>query len=128
MAEPEETKHGVFASLGRILKTAVATGHNRLDLLMVELEEERWRFFNMLLLGGLTLLLAGMTLMVGTIAIVVTCLNAHRVDLVVALAAVYLVGTVICFLRLRNGLKQKGLLSATRTELRKDKACWEEES
>ena len=115
----------MFASLGRILKTAVAIGHNRLELLLVELEEERWRFFNTLLLAGLTVVLAGMTLMVGTIAIVVTCLNAGRLDLVVALTALYLVATVICFWRLRSGFKRKGLFPATRAELRKDKACLE---
>jgi uncharacterized membrane protein YqjE len=119
---------GVFASIGRILKTAVAIGHNRLELLLVELEEERWRFFNLLLLAGLALVLAGMTLMVGTIAIVVTCINAGRMDLVAALAAFYLVATLICFWRLRSGLKHMVLFSATRAELRKDKACWEEKS
>jgi uncharacterized membrane protein YqjE len=128
MAEPGERKQGVFASVGRILKTLVATGHNRLELVLVELEEERWRFFNTLLLAGMFLVLAAMTLMVATIAIVVTCLQAGRVDLVVALIVLYLVATVICYWRLRSGLKQKVLFSATRAELRKDKACWEEKS
>ncbi len=128
MPGPDETKEGVFASLRRILKTLLAIGHNRLELLLVELEEERWRFFNALLLGGLALILAGMTLMVATIAMVVTCLKAGRIDLVVALTALYLVATIICFWRLRISLKRKALFSATLGELRKDKACLEEKS
>jgi uncharacterized membrane protein YqjE len=128
MLEPGENKGGVFASFGRILKTILAIGHNRLELLLVELEEERWRFFNALFLAGMTLILGGMTLMAGTIAVVVTCLQAGRIDLVIALICLYLVATIGCYWRLRTRLKQRALFTATLAELRKDKACLEEKS
>jgi uncharacterized membrane protein YqjE len=128
VVEPGENKRGGFASLGRILRTLLATGHNRLELLMVEMEEERWRFFNSLLLVGLTLILFGMTLLVATVAIVVICLHRGRIDLIVALTALYLVATIISFWRLRVRARQRALFAATLAELRKDKACWEEKS
>jgi uncharacterized membrane protein YqjE len=124
--ESDENRRGVFASFRRILKTVLAISHNRLELVLVELEEERWRFFNSLLLAGLTLILFGMTLMVATVAIVVTCLQAGRMDLVMALTGLYLVATLLSFWRLRVRSRQRALLAATLAELRKDKACWEE--
>ncbi len=128
MEEQTESRRGVFASLGGILKTVVAIGENRLELLLVEVEEERWRIFNAMLLAGLVLVLAGMTLMVATIAIVVACLNAGRIDCVVGLAVFYLIVTIISFWLLRRRLKEKAPFAATLGELRKDKACWEEKS
>ena len=128
MLDPEESRRGVFASFGRIIKNLLAIGQNRLELLLVELEEERWHFFNSLLLAGLTLILFGMTLMVITIAVVFVCLQAGRMDLVVALALLYLTATVVSFWRLRTRSKGRALFASTLAELRKDKACWEEKS
>ena len=48
----DESRVGVFASLRRLLKTVVAIAQNRLELLLVEMQEERWRFFDALLLTG----------------------------------------------------------------------------
>ncbi|MGD0258332.1 MAG: phage holin family protein [Verrucomicrobiota bacterium] len=123
MEEPGESTPGVFASLGRLLKTAVAIAHNRFELFLVELREERWRFFNALLLAGVVLILALMTLMAATIALVVVCVKAGRLDLVVALVLLYLAATILCFWRLRVRLKNWAAFSATLTELKKDKAC-----
>jgi len=52
-------------------------------LLLVEWQEERWRFFEALLLAGVIFILALMTLMVVTVTIVVVCLIEHRLGLVV---------------------------------------------
>jgi len=128
MSESDESRRGVFACFGRVVKTALAIGHNRLELLLVELEEERWRFLDSLLLVGLTLILFGMTLVVATVAIVVTCLQAGRLDLVIGLTVLYLAATGVCFWRLRARSKRRALFSATLAELRKDKQCWEEET
>ncbi len=128
MAEPGESRGGIFASLGRLLKTLVAVGHNRLELLLVELREEQWRFFETLLLAGLVLILAAMALAVATIAVVVLCVQAGRLDLIVCLTACYLVVAIIGFWRLRVRLRNWAPFSATLAELKKDKACWEEKS
>src|ERR1017187_961171 len=127
MEEPGESKPGVFESLGRLLKTVIVIAHNRLELLLVEVQEERWRFFNALLLAGVVLILALMTLMAATITIVVVCVKADRLDLVVALVLLYLAATIFSFWRLRNRLKKWAPFSATLAELKKDKACLDEE-
>src|ERR1039457_4488937 len=113
MEEPGESKPGVFESLGRLLKPVIVIAHNRLELLLVEVQEERWRFFDALLLAGVVLILALMTLMAATIAIVVLCMKADRLDLVVALVLVYLAATFLAFWRLRSRLTKWDPFSAT---------------
>ena len=126
MEEPGENTPGVFASLGRLLKTVLVIAQNRLELFLVEAQEERWRFFDALLLSGVVLILALMTLMAATITIVVVCVKADRLDLVVVLVLLYLAGTIFSFWRLRTRLKSWKPFSATLAELKKDKACLDE--
>jgi uncharacterized membrane protein YqjE len=128
MEEPGESTPGIFASLGRLLKTVFVIAQNRVELLLVELREERWRFFDALLLAGVVLILAAMTLMAATITIVVVCVKADRLDLVIALVLLYLAGTIFSFWRLRARLKNWKPFSATLAELKKDKACLDEEN
>ena len=126
MEEPGESTPGVFESLGRLLKTVIVIAHNRLELFLVEVQEERWRFFNALLLAGVVLILALMTLMAATITIVVICVKADRLDLVVALVLVYLAATSFSLWRLHTRLKNWVPFSATLAEIKKDKACLDE--
>ena len=128
MEEPEQSTPGIFASLGRLLRTVIVIAQNRLELLLVEAQEERWRFFDALLLAGVVLILALMTLMAATITIVVVCVKADRLDLVVALVLLYLAGTIFSLLRLRARLKKWAPFSATLAELKKDKACLDEQN
>src|ERR1035437_7726923 len=127
MEAPGESTSGIFASLGRLLKTVLAIAQNRLGLLLVELREERWRLFDTLIMAGIVLIMATMTLMAATITIVVVCVKADRLDLVVVFVLVYLAATIFSFWRLRVRLKQWTPFSATLAELKKDKACLDEE-
>jgi uncharacterized membrane protein YqjE len=127
MEGPEEKKRGVFASFGRLFKTIAATVANRVELLLVEWHEERLRLIEALLLAGAVLILALMTLMVGTLTIVAVCVINHQLGLVVGLGLVYLLATIGCYLLLRNRLKSWAPFAETLAELKKDKACLDEE-
>jgi uncharacterized membrane protein YqjE len=126
MDAPGESTPGIFESLGRLLKTIIVIAHNRFELLLVEVQEERWRFFNALLLAGVVLILALMTLMAATVTIVVVCVMADRLDLIVALVLVYLAATIFSLWRLHARLKNWAPFSATLAEIKKDKACLDE--
>ncbi len=128
MDEPGQSREGVFASFRRLLKTVLAIAQNRLELLLVELQQERWRFFDALLLAGAVLILSAMTLMVATITLVVVCVEAKRLDLLIALMLLCLAATIVAFWRLRTLLKNWAPFSGTLTELKKDKACLDEKS
>jgi uncharacterized membrane protein YqjE len=124
----DESRAGIFASLGGLLKTVLAIAQNRLELLLVELQQERWRFFDTLLLAGAFLILLSMTLMVATITLAVVCLEAKRLDLLIALMLLFAAGASVAFWRLRKRLKDWAPFSGTLSELKKDKACLEEKS
>jgi uncharacterized membrane protein YqjE len=128
MHEPGQSTPGFFASLRRLLRTGLAIAHNRLELFLLEWKEERWRFFDVLLLAGVVLIMALMTMMAATFTIVYVCVMAGRLDLVVALILLYLAATIFSFLRLRNRLKKWEPFSATLAELKKDKACLDEKN
>src|SRR5512137_1766215 len=128
MEEAGGSGGGLFASFGRLFRTVVAITHNRLELFLVELAEERWRFFDLLLLAGVVFMLAGMGLMVATVTVVVLCLKANRLDWLVVLMLAYFAGALVGFWRLRKRLKGWNPFPSTLAEIKKDKACLEEKS
>jgi uncharacterized membrane protein YqjE len=128
MQEEGESKEGFFASLRRLLKTGFAIAQNRLELFLVELQEERLQVFDILLMLGVVLILAGMTLLVFTVTIVVLCLRADRLGPIVVLMLIYLVGTCIASWRLYIRWKGWAPFSATIAELKKDKVCLDEKN
>jgi uncharacterized membrane protein YqjE len=128
MDEPGEMRKGMFASLRRLLRTAAAIAQNRLELFLVELQAERLKLFNTLLLLGVFLILVAMTLLMVTVTMVVLCLKHERFDLLIALMLAYLVATAVAGWRLRNRFKGWVPFSATVAEIKKDKVCLEEKS
>jgi uncharacterized membrane protein YqjE len=126
METPGEREPGLFASLRRLLRTVLAIGHNRLELLLVEAQEERIRFFELLLLAGLVLGLALLSLALITFTIAALCLRMGRFDLLGGVILLCLIATGVLFLRLRARLKHWTPFSATLAELKKDKQCLEE--
>ena len=101
------------------------TGENRLELLMVELQEERECLLHTILLAlGVAAfgLLAGMTL---TAAIAVLLWAWSPVAVLLILTAIYgIVGTCL-YRRLIGVLRNWQSLSASLEQFRKDRACLE---
>ena len=128
MPEPAQAPPGIFGSLKRLVQSTLAIAQNRLELLLVELREERLQFFELLLLAGIVIVLAAMTLATATFAVVVLCLRAGRFDVLLGLLLLYLLSTLVAFWRLRQRLKSWEPLSATLAELKKDKACIEDKN
>jgi uncharacterized membrane protein YqjE len=99
-------------------------GENRLELLTVEVQEERERLLHafLLALGVATFgLLAGLTL---TAAIVVW-LWAWPIAVLVALTILYAATGIFLWRRLTGLLRDWQTLSASLDQLRKDRACLE---
>ncbi len=118
---------GVFGSLRRLLQTLLAVAQNRLELLLVEAQEERLQFYETLLLAGTVIVLGAITLGTVIFTLVALCLHAERFDLLVGLILLCLLATVVAFWRLRQRLRAWTPFSATLAELKKDKACLEQE-
>jgi uncharacterized membrane protein YqjE len=100
-------------------------GENRLELLAVELQEERERLMRALLLAlGVAVfgMLAGITL---TAAIVVLLRAWPRAVVLLTLTGLYGAAGVCLYCRLTGLLRNWHMLSASLDQLRKDRACLE---
>jgi len=128
MATTTESGPGLFSSVKRLLNTALAGMENRIELFLVELREERFRVFEVLGLGIAAAVLGFMALLTITVTVVVIFWDTARVPVLVALSVVYSVAATGVFYWLKVRLRDWSSFSATLTELKKDRACLEEES
>ncbi len=123
-----ETSPGLFSSVKRLLNTALAGVENRIELFLVELREERSRVFDVLLLVCAAAVLGFMALLTVTVTLVVIFWDSGRVPVLVGLSAGYSLATIGIIWRLKVRLHNWSSFSATLNELKKDRACLEEES
>ena len=123
--EQAATSIGLAASAKRFARRLLTIGENRLELLTVEVQEERERLLHAVLLAlsvAAAGLLAGITL---TAAIAVLLWAYSPVAVLLALTGLYgTTGAVLCR-RLTGELRTWQTLSATLDQLRKDRACLE---
>ena len=124
--EPVASGVGKLAETSkRLARRLLIIGENRLELLMVEAQEERERLWHTLLLAlGLAVfgLLAGITL---TAAIVVWLWAWPPVAVLLAFTSLYAAAGIVLYRRLAGSLRDWQTLSASLDQLRKDRACLE---
>lgn len=125
-----ETAANSFTQIGsaarHIGRRLLIMGENRLELLMVELQEERGRLLQALLLTlwiGALGLLAGMAL---SAAIVVLLWAWSPVGVLLALTGLYAAAGILIHRRLAAMLRTWNALAASLDQLRKDRACLRE--
>ena len=125
MEESTASFSEIGAASKRIARRLVTIGENRLELLAVEVQEERERLLHALLLA---LGVAALGLLAGiafTAAIAVWLWAWSPVAVLLILAALYS-ATAICLCRRLTGmLRDWQTLSATLDQLDKDRACLE---
>lgn len=108
----------------RIACRLMAIGHNRAELLMVEIQEERERVRVMIFMAAAMAilgLLAGMTIT----ALIAVAAGSHYLAALGILAVIYSGGAILLFLRLRRLGKDWEAFPATRDQLEKDRKCLE---
>jgi uncharacterized membrane protein YqjE len=124
--EESNVSFGQLAAASRqFARRLVTIGENRLELLAVEVQEERERHLHAILLAfGVAAfgLLAGVTL---TAAIVVWLWAWSPVAILLILTALYAAAGICLYRRLTGLLRNWQTLSATLDQLRKDRACLE---
>jgi len=113
------------ATSRRFAQRLLTIGENRLELLTVEVQEERERLLHAILLAlGVAAfgLLASLTL---TAAIVVLLWTWSPLAVLLTLTGLYGAAGVCLYRRLTGLLRDWQTLSATLDQLRKDRACLE---
>jgi uncharacterized membrane protein YqjE len=125
MEESGSSLRQLAATSKHFVRRLATIGENRLELLAVEVQEERERHLQAILLAfGVAAfgLLAGLTL---TAAIVVLLWAWSPVAVLLILTALYAVAGIFLYRRLVGRLRNWQMLSATLDQLRKDRACLE---
>ena len=115
-------QRGLFASTKGLLGTGVTLLHNRLELLGVELAEERVRLVSLLAYGAAAVLCILAGLIFFAIFLTVLLWESNRLLALGAFSALFL-GDGIASLMLAMSLARSGskLFSASLAELRKDR-------
>ncbi len=112
---------GLYASLLQLLATLLALLHNRLGLLAVELEEEKYRVLRVLAWGAAAFLLLGMGMVFFAIFIAVALWDEHRVLALGLITVVFLsTGAGALWVASRWVRAPSGLFAASLAELRRD--------
>jgi uncharacterized membrane protein YqjE len=123
VAEPAE---GAFASLRRLLATGVAIAQARLELLGVELQEEKARLLGLLAFGALALifLAAGLVFLAGFLTVLLW--NSDRLLVLGIFSTLFLAGgggaAVVAW---RYARQPSPLFAASLAELSRDRAMAE---
>lgn len=113
---------GLFRSLSKLLATAIAVGHTRLELLSTELQEEVHRVAEIMVWTLIVLLSAGIGLFLLALVVIFVFWDTHRIVAAVAVTGVFVAISAIGGLVLRAKIKSRPrLLDATLSELAKDR-------
>ena len=123
MDETETVHSGPLATLKRLAATLLAIIQNRLELLLVELQEERVHLIKAVLLTAAIVALGAFTLAMAACALSIVVWNAFGVQGLWALSGLGLVSTLLTYWEMRTRLKNWLLLPGTLAELKKDREC-----
>ena len=116
-----EHSGGLFSSVRRVADTCVSSVHNRVELLALELQEEKIRLVRLLLWTGAALFAAFLAITVITIAVVQVVPEDKRNIAISVFGLLYAIVAIVVALKLRNEIRNAPPpLADTLSELRKD--------
>jgi len=122
MSEPE-SGHGLFASLRQLLGTAVEIANVRLALLSTEIEQEKLRLLDVVLMVGLALILLTVGVLLLSAFVVLLFWDSYPLVVLGALTALYLAGGVWMMRRARQRFRSPGgPFGISVAELERDRA------
>ena len=115
---------GLLGSVRAFADGVLGSVHDRIELLAVELHEEKHRLVQIFIWISAIVFLAILATFFASLAIVVLYWDTARIQVVSLLAAAYTIGLVAAVVCFRRFLKrQPRPFSATLNELKQDRAC-----
>jgi uncharacterized membrane protein YqjE len=122
---PPPTAEGLSTgnTLRRVSETFLSILHNRLELLTLELKEEKHWAVNTLILAVLAASFSILSIVAVLITIAVVVPEPARPWVMVGISALMIGGLVFCVVSLKARLKRPPMLQDTLAELKKDIAC-----
>jgi uncharacterized membrane protein YqjE len=123
MDDTPPTENGALSAAKRLIQTLHDIAENRVELFLVELKEERARFFDTLLLAAVGIVCALMTLVMLTLTVVVVFWDTHRLLVLVTVTVVYAAAAAAAFIAVRARLQRWRAFSETLEQIKKDRSC-----
>jgi uncharacterized membrane protein YqjE len=125
METPSDTVPHLADASKRLAQRALVICENRAELLMVEVQEERERFFRAILLA-LGAAAFGLLAVVGLTAVIAVAFwQQSPVAALLILTAIYAVVATVLYMRLIRLQRDWQTLPTTLDQLRKDRECLE---
>ncbi len=122
MDDPAGASDGVLGSLRRLLDSGLSIGQNRLELLAVELQEEKLRLVQIFILVSAVVAFALMSLTMLSLTLVVIFWESSRLAVLGGLSLLYLLATAAAWRVLSKRLgRQSAPFSGSIAEMKKDK-------
>lgn len=120
--QAKATGKGLFESLSALSATLVAMAYTRLDLLSIDLEEERAHASLQLVLTLTALFLMGVGVVLLVMLLVVVYWDTHRILVLASLASFFLLtGLLVVWFAWHKMRSKPRLFAASLSELHKDR-------
>ena len=122
MTTDRHSQHDTQGPLRRIVSSVFAIFETRLELIGIELAEEKERLIGVLFLGLAAMMLTMMALITLTVLIAIAFWDTYRWQSLAAITIVYALVAVFCALRARTGLiNAPNVFDGTLAEFKKDR-------
>ena len=128
MNDPQPPPGGLFQNLKRLADGGLALAQSRLELLSVELQMEKVRLVELLILAAMVVALGLMTLTMITFTLVILFWESARMPMLIIVSLAYLGGTLLAWRALKGRLAARSAFAGTLGEIKKDRACLETKS
>ena len=122
MADTQHSSPGLLKSLRSVFARLIATFQTRAELFAVELQEERYRLIELLLMAGVALLLAGVGLLLLSLTIILVFAEPYRLYVALLLVLLYAGAAAALVWKIRHKLRDEPF-SETIGQLKKDWDC-----
>lgn len=106
-------REGLLASLSALAATLADTARTRLDLIALDVEEERLHFFHVLAWTLVAAFSLGLAILLGTAALIIAYWFTHRLLVLTLLACVFLVAGIFALACARHRSRTKPALFAS---------------
>jgi uncharacterized membrane protein YqjE len=122
MPEFEDRPPGLFKSLRKLAITLAATFQNRVELFAVELQEERHRLVEVLVLAGGALVLGTLAVVAFSTVLIFLFAQPYRIYAALGIGVLYLVSAAALVVRLKRRLRSEAF-EETLNQIKKDCEC-----
>ncbi|KLU27651.1 membrane protein [Caballeronia mineralivorans PML1(12)] len=122
MTKERQSQHDTQGPLRRIVSSVFAIFETRLELIGIELAEEKERLIGVLFLGLAAMMLTMMALITLTVLIAIAFWDTYRWQSLAAITLAYVLVAVLCAIRARAGLANApNVFDSTLAEFKKDR-------